>query len=214
MPVITVSRLTGSGGAGIGQRIAERLGASYLNSEIIGEVAQRLGVSEASAAARDERGESFSERLARALWVTDPALAPVADSTGPIPFESTTAAFVQVTRQVVQEAAGMGNAVIFGHGSQFILAGRPGVLHVRFVAPLSARIERMMRRAGVNRAEAERRVRTEDQRRAAYVRQYYNADWHASDPFHLILNTALWDETACVGLVLAAVTELTAQAAR
>ena len=29
MPVITVSRLTGSGGATIGQRLAERLGASY-----------------------------------------------------------------------------------------------------------------------------------------------------------------------------------------
>src|SRR5204863_134529 len=82
-------------------------------------------------------------------------------------------------------------ALVFGHGARFILAGWPGVLHVRFIAPFPARIERVMRRAGVTRAEAERRVRAEDQRRAAYIRQFYEADWHSLDPFHLILNTEL-----------------------
>ena len=53
MPVITVSRLTGSGGASIGQRLAEHLGASYLNTQIIPEVAHRLGISEAAAAEYD-----------------------------------------------------------------------------------------------------------------------------------------------------------------
>ncbi len=211
MPVITVSRQTGSGGASIGQRLAERLGASYVNTDIVREVARRMGVSEAAAAARNERGESWSERLARALWVTDPVLVPGADAGGPLPFEATTAAFVEVTRQVVQEAAGMGNGVIFGHGAQFILANRPGVLHVRFVSPLDARIERMMRRAGIERAEAQRRVQTEDQRRAAYIQQYYNADWYAPDPFHLILNTARWNEASCIRLILAAVAELEGQ---
>src|SRR5690349_13406291 len=70
MPVITVSRLTGSGGAEIGQRLAERLGASYLNTQIIREVAHRLGISEATAAQYDERAEAFIERLARVLWLS------------------------------------------------------------------------------------------------------------------------------------------------
>src|SRR6266496_2602360 len=119
MPVITVSRLTGSGGAAIGQRLAERLGASYLNSQIIREVAHRLGISEATAAAYDERAEAFIERLARVLWLADPSLAPLSSPTSPIPFESTSQSFVEVTRQLVQEAARTGNVVIFGHGAQF-----------------------------------------------------------------------------------------------
>ena len=118
---------------------------------------------------------------------------------------------MEVTRQLVQEAARTGNAVIFGHGAQFILAQQPGVLHVRFIAPFTARVERVMDRAGIGRAEAERRVRAEDQRRAAYIRQYYQADWHAPDPFHLILNTAVLDEEACIRLVLQAVDELKRQ---
>jgi cytidylate kinase len=64
-----------------------------------------------------------------------------------------------------------------------------------------------MRRAGIGKNEAERRVREEDQRRANYIRQFYDADWLAPDPFHLILNTALWDEQACIRLVLNAIEE-------
>jgi hypothetical protein len=76
---------------------------------------------------------------------------------------------------------------------------------------LPVRVERVMRRDGLSRAQAERRVREEDQRRANAIRQFYHADWHAPDPFDLILNTALWDEEACIRLVLAAVAERTWQ---
>jgi cytidylate kinase len=214
MPVITVSRLTGSGGAEIGQRLAERLGASYLNTQIIQEVAHRLGISEATAAEYDERAEAFIERLARVLWLSNPALAPISTPASALPFETTTQAFVEVTRELVREAARTGNAVIFGHGAQFILAQQPGVLHVRFIAPLAFRVEQVMQREQISRAEAERRVRAEDQRRANAIRQFYHADWHAPDPFHLILNTALWDEEACIRLIVQAVEELTRQLPR
>lgn len=212
MPVITVSRLTGSGGAEIGRQLAERLGANYLNTQIIREVAQRLGISEATAAEHNERAEAYVERLARVFSLAEPALAPAGWSAPAFPLESTTQSFVTVTRQLVHEAARAGNVVIFGHGAQFILAGQPGVLHVRFVAPLEARVARVMRREGLGHAEAERRVREEDKRRASHIRQFYHADWHAPDPFHLILNTALLSEESCLQLVLRAVEELERQA--
>jgi CMP/dCMP kinase len=211
MPVITISRLTGSGGATIGQRLAERLGASYLNTQMIREVAHRLGISEATAAEYNERAEAFIERLARVLWHATPALAPISSPASPLPFESNTEAFVEVTRQLVREAAHTGNAVIFGHGAQFILAEQPGVLHVRFIAPLAFRVEKVMQREDISRAEAERRVQAEDQRRAKHIRQFYGADWHAPDSFHLIVNTALWGEESCIRLVLQAVEELQPQ---
>jgi len=211
MPVITVSRLTGSGGAKIGQQLADRLGASYLNTQIIQEVAQRLRISEATAKVYDERAEAFIERLSRVLWLANPGMVPMGISDPPMVFESTTQAFVEVTRQLVHEAALTGNAVIFGHGAQFILAKQPRVLHVRFIAPLVFRVERVMHRDTISRTEAERKVREEDQRRANSIRQFYDADWNAPDSFHLILNTALWDEETCIRLVLNAVEELARQ---
>jgi cytidylate kinase len=211
MPVITVSRLTGSGGAEIGRKLAERLGVSYLNTQIIKEVGRRLGIAETTAATYDERAEAFIERLARVLWIAQPALSPISGPASEVPFETTTEAFVGVTRELVREAARAGDVVIFGHGAHCILARQPGVLHVRFIAPFPARVARVMRRQGVGRADAERSVRAEDRRRTSYIRQFYDADWNAPDPFHLILNTALLSEEACIRLVLDAVEELAQQ---
>ncbi len=208
MPVITVSRQTGSGGATIGRRLAEQLGADYLNAQIIREVAQRLGISEATAAASSERAEAFTERLARVLWLSEPALASVGRLADGVPFESTTQAIVEVTRHLVREVAGTGNAVIFGHGAQFILSEHPGVLHVRFVAPFPMRVERVMRRKAIGRAAAERWVREEDQRRKDHIRQFYQADWGAPEPSHMILNTTLLSEETCIRLIMAAVDEI------
>jgi cytidylate kinase len=204
MPVITISRLTGSGGSTIGQRLAERIGADYLNTQIIHEVAHRLGISEASASAYNERAEPFIDRLARVLWVATPGLAPVGGVIADLPYPSTSQAFVDITEQIVRQAAQHGNVVIFGHGAQFILANQPGVLHVRFIAPLAVRVARVMKRDGLSHAAAERRVHDEDHRRAESIRQFYHADWHAPDPFHLILNTALLDQEACMGLIVQA----------
>lgn len=212
MPVITVSRQTGSGGATIGARLAERLGASYLNTQIIREVAHRLGISEATAAAYNERAEAFVERLARVFWNAAPTLAPMSQPASMMSFESTNETLVAMTRQLIKEAAQTGNVVIFGHGAQFILARQPGVLHVRFFAPFPDRVARVMRREHLAQGVAERWVREEDQRRADYIRQFYYADWHASDSFHMLLNTSLWDEESCIRLVLQAAEEREQQA--
>lgn len=208
MPVITVSRLAGSGGAAIGQRIAETLGASYLDTQILHQVATRLGMSDAEAAQYDERAEAFIDRLARVMWLANPVVEPVTNTTPALPLRSTSQSFVEMTREVVREAAKTGNVVIFGHGAQYILARQPLALHVRFAAPFPDRVARVMRRQNLSKAEAEHWVRSEDQRRADYARQFYQADWFAPDAFHLVLNTSLWTPEACGRLVLAAAAEL------
>ena len=154
MPVITISRQTGSGGATLGHQVAARLHADYLNTQIIHLVAERLGISAATAAEHNERAEAFGERLTHVLATLDPSLAALSRPVPPLPVESTTTAFVAVTRELVQAAAARGNSVIFGHGAQFILAGQPGILHVRVVAPFPQRVARVMQRTGLAQALA------------------------------------------------------------
>jgi hypothetical protein len=54
-------------------------------------------------------------------------------------------------------------------------------------------------------------LRAEDQRWAAHIRQFHEADWHAPAPFHLILNTELLDEQTCIRLVLNAAKQVARQ---
>ena len=46
MPVITISRQFGAAGVPIGRRLAERLGAEFLDRAIVAQVAVRSGVPE------------------------------------------------------------------------------------------------------------------------------------------------------------------------
>jgi cytidylate kinase len=53
--VITISRQLGSGGAFLGQRLAFRLNALYLDHEIVRQAAQELKIPEENLVVRDEK---------------------------------------------------------------------------------------------------------------------------------------------------------------
>ena len=209
MAVITISRYTGSGGQSIGQKVAERLGAEYLDHQIVQEVARRLGISQQAAEARDERADSFIDRLTRVMWLSNTTLVPMDMGQVPVDFESPAQQELAVTQQLLREAANQGNVVIFGHGAQFVLADRPDVLHVQCIASMTYRVQRMMRMRNWKQPEAEKYIRQEDTRRANYLRQFYHADWRDPSPFHFVLNTSLLGEERCVELILHATELLT-----
>ena len=52
--------------------------------------------------------------------------------------------YLQALEYVVKELARSPSLVILGRGSQFILKGYPGVLHVLVVAPIEVRVKRIM----------------------------------------------------------------------
>src|SRR3990172_9093228 len=75
MPVITLSRQFGAGGAAIGRALADRFGAAYLDREILAIVAERSGIPEAEAEGYDEQLPGLWQRLASALATSAPEVA-------------------------------------------------------------------------------------------------------------------------------------------
>jgi len=64
------------------------------------------------------------------------------------------------------------------------------VLHVRLVAPLDERIERICRDDHKSPAEARRFCLDEEQARTRYVKTYFRADINDALLYHLIINTS------------------------
>ncbi|MBM4119230.1 cytidylate kinase-like family protein [bacterium] len=206
MPIVTVSREYGAGGLAIGRRVAELLGAEFLDSALIGEVARRLGLPEDAVKRWDERRESLILRLLRALETAHPEyavggeLALQACEELPNPER-----IGRLFREVIIEEARSENAVIVGRGGAFVLGQWPGALHVRLVAPRAARLARIQARSEIGAAEAERRLDAFDKERADYLQHHFDVDW--TDPLHyaLVLNTAaLGDERAAQVIARAA----------
>jgi cytidylate kinase len=115
---------------------------------------------------------------------------------------------VEQTADTMLKLAELGNVILIGRGGNVVTAKIPRVLHVRLVAPLEDRIERICR--ADNRTPDEARIfcLEEERARARYLKTYFNAD--VSDPlrYHLVLNTGLLGCDAAAQIIASAVMKL------
>jgi len=187
MPVITISRMYGSGGSEVAQRVSAALGWSLLDNDIVDAIAERSGLTRAEVSAQDERVPSLVERLASALSLGSPEMLPPVP-TGPV--ETTEERIIAVTQRIIEEAVQAGPAVFVGRGAQCLLAEREDTLHVLCYAPRGALRKYAMETFKVGPDEADKIVAEQNKQREQYVRRHWNRNWLAHENYHLCLNTA------------------------
>jgi Cytidylate kinase-like family len=197
MPVITISRQFGAAGVPVGRALATRFDAELLDRAIVAQVAVRSGIPESELETYDERLPSFWQRVTSALASSSPepqlAATPYSEHMPSAPMQER---LLAITRAVIEEAAERGNAVIVGRGGAFILAKRPGTLHVQLHASLDARVRYLLTR--VEEAPPDARPETNslrelcksvDAARADYVRRLFGADWLDARNYDLAIDT-------------------------
>lgn len=199
MPVITVTRLFGSGGSEVARRVAEALGWRLIDGAIVNGIARALRATPTAAQAIDERAPSLAERLADALALGGGEVVSASLAT---PMPPTEQRIAEVTREVIEKAVARGPVVVVGRGAQAYLAQRTDVLHVHCYAPHDALVERTMKREGIGQEEAENMVRAKNQQRENYVKRMFGRAWLAPEHYHIMLNTAWLGQDRCVELVL------------
>ena len=186
MPVVTISRMFGSGGSEIAELVASALGWTLLDDAVVDAVAARLGVTRAEVKARDERVPSLAERLVDTLSLASPELAP-ASPAGLPPSE---AQLVDVTHHVIDEVVQSGPAVFVGRGAQCMLAERDDALHVFCYAPHAALVRRTMEQLSLTKADAEKRVAETNRQRDRYVRRHWDRPWRDLGNYHVCVDTS------------------------
>jgi cytidylate kinase len=207
--IITIARQFGAGGETVGQILAQRLGADLLDRAIMDEVARRLQLPDEEIEAHDEHPGSLIGRLLTALGTAsvDVSAPPeVVAWTPPYadPAFDPRQAVLNITQEVIREAARTGNAVIVGRGGAYLLRDHPQALHAFLQAAMPVRIATVMRVLGVGEEQARHRIRRTDTNRGAYIRQVYGHDWRHPSHYDLVLDTGrLGYEAAADALVAA-----------
>ena len=112
--------------------------------------------------------------------------------------------YLEALESVVRELAKSPSLVIRGRGSQFILKDHPGSLHVLVVAPLDARVKRVMKDLKIDEEAAREEIRRFDTSRHQFVKRYFQAD--LEDPLHydLVINTGGLSFQAAASLTISA----------
>jgi cytidylate kinase len=185
VPILTVSRLYGSGGSEVAELTAKALGWSLLDNAVVDAVATRMGLSIAEVRDREERVPSLVERLTSAMAMGSQEWAsPIAAAKRP-----TDEQLIEVTRHIIEEAIARGPLVVVGRGAQEMLAERDDALHVFCYAPRKAMIARTMQREGVSAEEAARLVDNTNKERDQWVRLHWERDRRAHENYDLSVNT-------------------------
>ncbi len=198
--LITISRQYGAGGSEVARLVAERLGWSVVDNEIVDRVARRAGLTPEIVAEQDERVPGFVERLARALAASSQEYA--VPEMG-VAVRAAEPNLVRLTELVVQEVAAAGRVVLVGRAAPAVLGTAMHALHVKLVAPRAFRIRLAQEAEHLEVRAAERLMDQTDAQRARYHREHYGRDWDDPTHFHMVLNTGLLGLDGATELIIA-----------
>ena len=189
MAILTISRMFGTGANELGQSIAERLGYTFFNNEVIQMVAQQAKVSTDWVATMEkEAGGKFQKFLS--TLVPKSLMELILNSDYTLRDEEI---YTDILSHVIIKIADEGDAVILGRGSQYILKDRPEAYHILLVADLDYRIRYVQERFELTRKQALLAVAMEDKRRVNLYRKFGKVDYNQTDHYHLVFNMSSID---------------------
>ena len=210
MPVVTIGRMYGAGGETVGRMVAERLGAELVDRKIFEEVARRLELPADEVEQLEEVPGTFLNRVLQALGTASIEFAAPPEATAWTPPYSdptfdTRRAVLQITQEVIREAARTGNAVVVGRGAAYILHDHRAAHHVFLRGSEAGRAAAMREGLGIGEEEARHRLKRMDANRRAYIRQVYNHDWLDPNHYDLVLDTVRLGYDRAAAAIVAAV---------
>ena len=187
--LITIEREYGCGGGSIAAELAHRLDWKLWDQLLTEEIARLANVDCSAVMQCDERVDSRLHRLAKAFWRGSYERGSRLENQV---FDAD--CMVSMMEQIAPRIAREGNAVVVGRGAPYFLREQPDAFHVFLYAPRTEKIRRLVE-DGSNETEAEELVDTIDRERIAFVKHYFDADWPTRSLYHVMINTAVGNES-------------------
>ena len=174
--IITISRQYASGGREIGKKLAEMLGTSYYDHELLEEAAKGSGIHQSHFVENDEkRTNSFLYLLSTTY------------GQGGVPFDdSLFFATVNAVRKIASEE----DCVIIGRCADYALRDFQKVLNVFITAPLDVRVKRAVEVYGIAEKHAEDYVKRIDKQRISYYNYYTDKRWGQPQNYQICLDSS------------------------
>ena len=184
MAVLTISRQFGAGGITLGKMIADRLGYTFADTEIIQEIAKEANVSPQWVESFEKEAGSKLSRVISSMvsqkWI-DRVLK---DERGYLDEQI----YLDYLVLIIAKMADEDNVVIIGRGSQYILNDHPDAFHILLVDEFENRVKFLIDRYRFSPKKANHVVINEDKRRLNLYRKLHKKDYDSPGLYHLVLN--------------------------
>ena len=190
--VIVIGRQFGSGGHDIGKALAEKLGFSFYDQEIIKMAAGTTGYTQDFISKKEE---SMTNSL---LYDLVSQVYMYAQANDEAPKDQ----IFEAEKKVIEELAQKGNCVIVGRCADYALADNENCLNIFIHADLDYRIARVSKNLDLTANKAKDAIVKADKQRASYYNYYTSKKWGDSKSYHLTLDSSRIGIEGCVDLIL------------
>ena len=193
--VITIGREFGSGGHEIGMKLAERLGVSFYDRELITLAAEQGGIDPKLIERNEEGAHRLSEKGRSRMPFFSLSYTP----------DFSDAIYLQQCK-VIKDLAAKGPCVIVGRCADFVLRSE-GSINVFIAASMPYKIQRK-RKVAIEKKDYtdeqfERYINDMNAARANYYNHYTNQKWGNSSTYHLCVHSDLVDVDGAVETIVA-----------
>jgi hypothetical protein len=168
--------------------VAEKLGWTLVDEDIVSRAAAEAGV-EPSAIADVERRKSLIERLLDNVSTSGASMAYVPSLAESLQGGPRSDVLRGMIRSVIEEVAARGSAVIVAHAASLALGERDGVLRVLITASPATRARRISATLDVDEKEATRMLSRSEANRADYIKRFYGISEESPLHYDLVINT-------------------------
>ncbi|MCI8707601.1 MAG: cytidylate kinase-like family protein [Lachnospiraceae bacterium] len=190
--IVTISREFGSGGHTIGNAVAEKLGITCYDRELLEKIAEETGFSHEfiESAAEDSTASHsllFNMVVNRSLQLRNE----------PTPADTVFFAQMEIIRKIAEKE----ECVIVGRCSDYILRERKDCLNVFIYADEKDREKRILQRYGENEKPVKKRIADKDSRRKTYYSHYTDRPWGIPQNYHICLNSSVLGKESCIDII-------------
>jgi len=192
-PFVTISRQYGAGAYDVGEKLVtllnermkpEHAWAAY-DRKLLNKVEDDLGLSDSLAGTLTDNARSKLTDLIQTTFSKFPPQ-------------------VAVYRRLVENVRTLavnGNVVIIGRAGNIITRDMANGFHIRVVAPLSQRVERVSKIKGCHLKEAEQIILENDDKRDGFIKEYVKFDNRDPLNYNLVLNMGMLSVDEAAGII-------------
>ena len=189
--VITINRELGSGGRTVGEKLAAKLGVPFYDKALIKALEEKYHLTVEEIEKLKGRKHSWWADFKRTLSIGQGAGSSqyYKVEMGEEPDLLTTDEVYKAEQEILKGIVEDESCVIAGRTAFHILKGQPNRLSILIQASMEHRIERVMRKQGISRKEAEKIIKKVDKMRENYVNKYTGTTRYDTHNYDLVISS-------------------------
>lgn len=193
--IVTIGRQFGSGGRAIGEKLAEKLGVSFYDKELISIAAKESGMDPEVFDGVDEKAaNSLLYSLSMGMYSFGSGFSAMGD----LPVNDK---LYLLQHKIIKEIADKESCVIVGRCADYVLRDNPDCVNVFIYANMSFRKEQSVKKHGIEEARAEHIINKTDKNRANYYSFYSGQKWGMAENYDLCIDSSKLSEDNIVELI-------------